>query len=305
MLHRRAVAVLVVLVALVVVAALANVMPAEQGVWARPATDQVVLNPSRDTYLGQGVGSAQDSSSELQAGWVYTTRGREFRTYLEFPLDADLYPPAALVAAELWLYPEEQPQTSQIVATFVVRTMSEPFAEGRVAPAWFSAGDPTVEREIGRTWEWKKFSVKEHVLAILEQPDKAFGFAVSGKEQTDNTRWDFISLEGGQSYAVDGTQPRLLLYFRTGTLATSTPLASATPTDTATTAPTQTATVAPSAASSSTATRPATATSTATPIVDLAGKVFLPRVSARTESPAGSAVAPWGDPPWRGRQRRV
>lgn len=207
---------------------------------ARPQTVRVVLNPTRDTFLGQGVGAAQDTAAELQAGWVYTTRGREFRTYLEFPLDPAAHPVEGLVGAQLWLYPEEEPRTSQIAATFVVRTMAEPFAEGRVAPTWFAAGDPSVELMIDRTMDWKTFEVRELVAEMLRAPERAHGFEISGKEMRDDTRWDFLSREGDSPYP-EGRQPRLVLFFRddalpsptSGTTPTASPSATPPP-DTAT-----------------------------------------------------------------------
>lgn len=242
---------------------------------ARPAVVQVVLNPSRDTYLGQGVGSAQDASKELQTGWVYTTRGREFRAYLEFPLDPALHPVEGLIGAELWLYPDGPPQSSQIAATFVVRTMSEPFAEGRVAPMWFAADDPTVEVEIDRDIEWKKFNVRDHVLDMLRLPDESCGFEVSGKNQTDNTRWDFLSREGAGPASAGGTQPRLVLYFRDTAFVTP----SVTPIDTW--APTASATRTPTVATPATATATASALPTATLEAPSAEPVLLPRVLRR------------------------
>lgn len=236
---------------------------AATGADARPQTVRIVLNPTRDTFLGQGVGAAQDTAAELQTGWVYTTRGREFRSYLEFPLDPARHPADGLVGAQLWLYPEEEPRTSQIAATFVVRTMAEPFAEGRVAPSWFAAGDPSVEMMIDRTMDWKTFEVRELVAEMLRAPDQAHGFEISGKEMRDDTRWDFLSREADSPYP-EGKQPRLILFFRddalpsptTGTTPTASPSATPPPdTATPTAQPPPTATPAPTRPSSPTPTR--------------------------------------------------
>jgi len=248
---------------------------------ARPALVEMVLNPTRDTYLGQNVGSAQDTAKELQVGWMYTTRGREFRAYLEFPLDPAKHPAAALAGAELWLYPEEPPRTSQIAATFVVRTMTEPFAEGRVAPLWFAAGEPSVERMLDREIEWKRFPVREHVLAILRAPDAAHGFEVSGKNQTDNTRWDFWSREGAEPHP-GGLQPRLVLHFRDDAFPSPTP----TPTRTADVTATTEATVPPSTATAD-ATEAPSPTATQEPAPDPSPTAGPATTATPTAVPAG------------------
>jgi hypothetical protein len=241
---------------------------------ARPATVEVVLNPSWDTYLSQSEGAAKDAATELQAGWIYTTRGREARTYLAFPLDPRQHPPDGLLSAELWLWPEEPPHTSQIVAAFVVSTMTEAPEEGRVAPRWFASGAPSLEVGLDRSLEWKRFVVRDMVLQMLRNPSRAHGFAISGKNPMDDTRWDFVSMEGDEAYPA-GNQPRLVLYFRDDALPTATSNVTATATDT----PSQ------------------TPTASRTPTVTWASATPTPPVgTAPATAPATSPVATVGTP---------
>jgi hypothetical protein len=260
--------------AAVTVAASAVALCDQLPVAARPARVEIALYPTRDTYLGQGRSSAQDASMELQAGWVYETRGAEFRTYLEFPLDAAQHPVDSLIGAELRLYPEEVPETSEVFSSLVVRTMSEPFAPGRIAPSWFASGDPTVQIDgVFPDKTVKRFNVREHVDAILREPDEHFGFEVAGVEMRGNSRWDFYSVEGGvPERAGYDARPRLVLMFRDDAFATPTPTGTAPPTEAPTAA--ASATTAPTAVPTRTASPTATRPATVAPGADL----FLPRV---------------------------
>lgn len=248
-------------VALALPASLFLLAALSAGVAARPATVEVVLNPDKDTYMGEAVGSPMDGSSVIMTGWMHTARYREYRAYLHFPLDPEQHPASGLVRAELWLYPNRETEAVAPVAAFRARVMTEAFVDGRTAPRWFTAGDPSIERELDtRSVTWKTFPVKDHVLAMLGDPTRNHGFEIAGVDPSDSTKFDFISREGAQPYP-NGRQPRLVLTFRDDAFPTPTQPVSATPTPSITPTP-----VPPTTPPPPTATAQDTATPTATDV---------------------------------------
>jgi hypothetical protein len=245
---------------------------ATTGATARPTSVQIVLNPDADTFLAQGTGRAQDGAADISTGWIYTVRTREFRAYLHFPLDPARHPPAGLLQAELWLYPRNI-ATSQMSANFRVQSMTEALVPGRVAPDWFSAGEPSVELALDAVrMDWKVIRVRDMVLEMLRNPSVNHGFAISGSGAQDNTRFDFMSREGADPYPT-GNQPRLVLAFSDDAFPTPTRQATDTPVPSSTRPPTETpagtATATPTLVPSSTATTSATSTLTPPPAIVL------------------------------------
>jgi len=177
---------------------------------ARPDAVQIVLNPDRDTFLGESVGRAQDGAADISTGWVYTTRTRQYRAYLHFPLDPARHPATGLLQAELWLLPRGKPETSQLAANFRVQTLTEALVDGRVAPNWFAAGDPSVEQSLDTVRvEWKVFRIRDMVIEMLNNPGGGHGFAITGVERAPPICWTvgrkFSMPRGTRSRSVTAT----------------------------------------------------------------------------------------------------
>lgn len=194
---------------------------------------EIVLNPSADTYLGDS--NSRDDAEKLLAGWVYAARPREHRAYVSFPLDPELHPPDGLRRAELLLHPAERPDTSTLLSVFRVRRMMEPLAPGRKSTNWFLVSGDGAERQLAKdSTSWKKWTVTELVLEMLQNPDEAYGFEISGKEPQDDTRWAFVSSEGGGAPYPDGQQPHLIMQFQADAFPSPTSDATRTPKPTVT-----------------------------------------------------------------------
>jgi len=228
-----------------------------------------MLNPVADTYLGTG--RPQDRSKKLVTGWTYAARAKEYRAYVSFPIDPEKHPATGLRNATLSLYPSDPADTSQIYAVYIVRKMAEPLTPGRRS-GWFATTGPEVERQIEtRSFNWKSWDVTDIAADMVRDPEKAYGFEISGKSPADNTKLFFLSIEGAQP-GPDGYQPTLLLQYDPGAFPTAT--SSATRTPKPTTTPVASHTPQPSATSTRrpTASPTATSTATATPV-----RAFVPR----------------------------
>jgi hypothetical protein len=194
---------------------------------------EIVLNPIADTYLGDA--HARDTSEKLLTGWVYASRPREHRAYVNFPLDPEKHPPAGLRRAQLMLYPGERPDTSTLLSVFRVRRMVEPLAAGRKGTNWFAVTGDGVERQLDtQSISWKTWTVTDLVQAMLNDAERAYGFEISGKEPQDDTRWSFVSSDGGGEPYPVGLQPQLVMQFDGNAFPTPTSDATRTPKPTVT-----------------------------------------------------------------------
>jgi len=198
---------------------------------AGPATVERVLNPVRDTYLARGESSRNGSATAVRAGFWHLV---EHRAYVEFGLDPSLHPPGGLISAELWLRPAQLPNTAVTSSVVRVARLMQTLATDPGYPPWLLAGEPSVVANLDTTTrDWKRFNVTAIVRQILADPANGFGFEVTGPSSQDNTRWDFISLEGGAPVSQDGDQPRLVLRFTDSAFPSPTPTVTDTPTPTA------------------------------------------------------------------------
>jgi len=242
---------------------------------AAQASVEIVLNPDADTYLGDS--NSRDDSDKLLTGWVYAARPREHRAYLRFPLDPELHPPAGLLRARLMLYPVERPDTSTLLAVFSVRPMMEPLIAGRKATNWFLSGGEPVDRQLSKdALDWKTWEVTDMVRAMLERPEQAYGFEISGKEPQDDTRWAFVSSEGGGEPYPDGHQPQLSMMFAADAFPSPTSDATRTPKPTVTPSATTTPEATPTPSPTATPTRTPAVMVTPTP-----GPAYVPYAAAR------------------------
>lgn len=206
---------------------------------AAPHLVEIVLNPDRDTYLAENVPRPQGAAGELRVGFL---RRVEHRAYLHFPLDPALHPPAGLDAAELWLYPEQLPNTGGFGTELQVRTLISPFNDASSYPPFLAAGEPGVVKRIStEVIAWKRFNVTRLAAEALADPGAYHGFEVSGTNPADEVRVDFVSREGDEAYP-QGNQPRLVLQFLSSAFPSPTPAESPTATAGATATPDPTAT---------------------------------------------------------------